>query len=47
MNVEITYLTPTGKGNVTFTETIPANSRKTFNMAEHSGINGRAAIMVQ
>jgi hypothetical protein len=28
------------------TETIPANSRKTFNMANHSGINGRAAIMV-
>ena len=28
------------------TETVPANTRKTFPMAEHSGINGRAAIMV-
>jgi len=28
------------------TETVQANSRKTFNMAEHSGINWRAAIMV-
>ncbi|PKQ28728.1 MAG: hypothetical protein CVT63_01380 [Candidatus Anoxymicrobium japonicum] len=45
--VEITYLTPTGEGNVTKTETIPANSRKTFNMAEHSGIQGRAAIKVK
>jgi len=46
VKVEISYLTPTGQGNVFKTETIPANSRKTFNMAEHSGISGRAAIMV-
>jgi hypothetical protein len=32
--------------NVVFTETVPANSRRTFNMLEHSGINGRASIMV-
>jgi ribosomal protein L27 len=46
VTVEISYLTPNGQGNVVKTETIPANSRKTFNMASHSGISGRAAIMV-
>ncbi|PKQ27430.1 MAG: hypothetical protein CVT63_08045 [Candidatus Anoxymicrobium japonicum] len=34
VSVEISYLTNTGTGNVVFTETIPANSRKTFNMAD-------------
>jgi len=43
--VEISYLTPDGTGNVTFTDTVPANSRKTFSMAD-KGINGRAAVMV-
>jgi hypothetical protein len=28
------------------TETIPASSRQTFGMLSHSGINGRASIMV-
>jgi hypothetical protein len=46
VQVDITYMTPSGMGNVTKTETIPANSRKTFNMVEHSGINGRASIVV-
>ena len=46
VTVEITYMTPDGKGNVTKTEKIPASSRKTFNMLEHSGITGRASIMV-
>ncbi len=46
VTVDVTYMTPNGQGNVVKTETIGANSRKTFNMAEHSGINGRAAIMV-
>ena len=46
VEVEISYLTPTGAGNVVKIETIPANSRRTFNMLEHSGINGRAAILV-
>ena len=45
VNVEISYLTPNGKNNVTFQETILANSRRTFNMAD-KGINGRAAVMV-
>jgi hypothetical protein len=47
VTVEVTYMTSTGTGNVTKTESIPANSRKTFNMLEHSGINGRASIMVR
>ena len=47
VTVTITYLTPMGIGNVEKTETIPGNSRKTFNMAEHSSINGRASIMVK
>jgi hypothetical protein len=46
VTVQVTYMTPSGKGNVTKTETLKGNSRKTFNMAVHSGINGRAAIMV-
>ncbi len=46
VTVEITYMTPDGTGNVVKTETIAAGSRKSFNMAEHSGITGRAAIMV-
>jgi hypothetical protein len=45
--VTITYMTPAGTGNVVKTETIPANSRRTFNMAQHSGLSGRAAIMVK
>ncbi|MHB8897065.1 MAG: hypothetical protein ACYC99_18090 [Candidatus Geothermincolia bacterium] len=45
--VEISYLTPTGTGNVVKTETIGACSRRTFGMREHSGLNGRAAIMVK
>jgi subtilisin family serine protease len=46
VTVEISYLTPTGAGNVVRTETIPASSRQTFGMLQHSGINGRASIMV-
>ncbi len=45
VTVQISYLTPSGAGNVVFTDTVPASSRKTYNMAE-KGINGRAAIMV-
>jgi len=45
VTVEVSYL-KAGGGAVSLTKSIPANSRKTFNMAQHSGINGRAAIMV-
>jgi hypothetical protein len=43
--VEVSYLTQTGAGNVVFYDSIPANSRKTYNMAD-SGLSGRAAVMV-
>jgi len=46
VTVEVSYLTPDGAGNVVFTETVGANSRKTFSMAD-KGINGRAAVMVE
>ena len=46
VDVEISYLTPSGQGDVVKTETVLANSRRTFNMADHGGIDGRAAIMV-
>ena len=45
VTVEITYLTPDGTGNVTFTETVAANSRMTYSMAD-KGISGRASVMV-
>jgi hypothetical protein len=45
VTVQITYLTPSGTGNVSWTESIPANARKTFNMA-NKGINGRASVRV-
>ena len=45
VTVEICYLTPDGAGNVTFEETVGANSRKTFSMVDKD-IAGRAAIMV-
>ncbi len=45
VTVQITYMTPNGEGNVVFTDTIPANSRMTYNMVD-KGISGRAAIMV-
>ncbi|MBU1672571.1 MAG: hypothetical protein KKF41_11655 [Actinobacteria bacterium] len=47
VTVTITYMTPDGTGNVTKTEAIPANSRSTFNLATHSGLTGRAAIVVK
>jgi subtilisin family serine protease len=47
VQVKISYLTPNGMNNVVKTETIAAYSRRTFSMLDHSGIVGRAAIMVQ
>ena len=46
VTVEITYMTPTGSGNQTFEDTIPANSRKTYNMADKLQ-SSRAAIHVK
>ena len=46
VSVEVSYLTAGGKGDVKWSESIPANSRKTFGMAD-KGIGGRASIMVR
>jgi hypothetical protein len=46
VTAEITYMTPNGQGNVTFTDTVPANSRKTYSMVD-KGIGGRAAVQVK
>ncbi len=46
VQVTLTYLRAGGGKPVVKTETIGANSRKTFNMAEHSGIEGRASVVV-
>jgi len=46
VKVEISYLTPTGQGNKVFTDTIPANSRKSYHMGDMLP-SGRAAIIVK
>ena len=46
VQVEISYLTPTGSGNVVFSDTVPGNSRRTYNMAERLG-DSRAAVLVR
>ncbi len=45
VRIEISYMTPTGVGNVLFEDTVPANSRKSYDMAKRLS-NGRGAIMV-
>jgi hypothetical protein len=45
IEVEISYFATTGV--VTRTEMIEANSRRTFNMEDHSGLKERAAILVR
>jgi len=47
VEVKISYLRYYGQGNVVKNEVIPANSRKTFDMRSHSGIDGDAGIMVE
>jgi hypothetical protein len=47
VQVEVSYLPAGGGTPVRKDEVIPANSRKTFNMAEHSGITGRASVIVR
>lgn len=44
--VEVAYLPAGGGTPVVFTDTVGANSRKTYNMAGW-GVNGRAAVMVR
>ncbi|MFH1150039.1 MAG: S8 family serine peptidase [Actinomycetota bacterium] len=44
--IEIQYLCPNGVGNITVNDTVPGNSRKTFNMLD-AGLNGRASVLVR
>jgi hypothetical protein len=46
VRVRVTYMTPSGKGNVTFTDEIAKGSRRTYSMGDKLA-DGRAAIMVQ
>ncbi|MBN2168018.1 MAG: hypothetical protein JW738_02140, partial [Actinobacteria bacterium] len=46
VKVRISYLASTEDDNLVFNEIIPANSRKSFNMAD-KGISGRASVMVE
>ncbi|MBN1289171.1 MAG: hypothetical protein JXA49_06000, partial [Actinobacteria bacterium] len=43
--IQVMYLTPSGRNNPAFQDTIPANSRRTYFMAD-AGITGRAGIKV-
>jgi photosystem II stability/assembly factor-like uncharacterized protein len=45
IRVTISYLTDTGQGGVTFTDTVKANSRKTYDMAAWIP-DGRASVVV-
>jgi len=45
VDVKVTYLTASGTGNVTFTDTIPASSRQTYKMNDKMP-SGRASTMV-
>ena len=46
VTVQITYMTPSGKGNISFTDEIAPGSRKTYNMADKIP-SDRASIMVK
>ncbi len=46
VDVEVSYLREGGEGVVTITDTVDANSRKTYNMA-NAGVNGRASVLVR
>jgi hypothetical protein len=46
VQVIVRYMLATGGTPVVFSDTIPANSRKTYNMAD-AGVTGRAAILVE
>jgi len=43
--IEVSYLAPSGKGNVVFTDVVKAQSRKTYNMGDKIPA-GKAAIVV-
>jgi hypothetical protein len=45
VSIEVTYMTDASGGNVTFTDSVPANSRKTYDMSEAIA-SGRASTSV-
>ncbi len=45
VKIQVSYLTPSGKGNVSFTDTVKANSRNSYNMGAKIP-SGRAAVLV-
>ncbi len=46
VTVRVTYMTPDGTGNVSFTDEIGANSRKTYTMSDRLEGLGLASVMV-
>jgi hypothetical protein len=46
VQIEVSYHTTSGEGDVVFTDTVPANSRKSYNMGTKI-MNQRAAVMVR
>jgi hypothetical protein len=45
VDITVTYLSGTGAAPVSFTDSVPGNSRKTYNMADE-GVTGQAGIVV-
>lgn len=45
VNVQVYYMTASGVGNQTFTDTVPASSRKSYSMADKIPL-GRASVLV-
>jgi hypothetical protein len=45
VSIEITYMTPSGTGNRTITDNVPAGSRKTYFMAD-AGLSSTASVKV-
>ncbi len=46
VGISVTYMTPGGTGNASFADTVPANSRKTFNMGDRVK-SGQAGVFVE
>ena len=46
VTIEVTYMTDTSGGNVTFDDKVPANSRRTYDMSKVMS-PGRASVLVQ
>ncbi|MHB8896158.1 MAG: IPT/TIG domain-containing protein, partial [Candidatus Geothermincolia bacterium] len=45
VSIEVSYLTTTGKGNVTFKDTVPACSRKTYSMGDRLPDSRASAVV--